>query len=89
MLKKITACVMALILSVSAIGANGKYAAAEERTVTFENFDTSINGGEPIRGVDISSIISIENAGEEFFDTFHRRIKAFQVNTDTNHIITS
>ena len=35
MLKKITACAMALILSVSAIGANVKYAAAEERTVTF------------------------------------------------------
>ena len=30
MLKKFTACAMALILSVSAIGANGRYAAAEE-----------------------------------------------------------
>ena len=78
MLKKITACAMALILSVSAIGANGKYASAEERTVTFENFDTSINGGEPIRGVDISSIISIENAGVEFFDTTGNKADIFE-----------
>lgn len=78
MLKKFTACAMALILSVSAIGANVKYAAAEERTVTFENFDTSINGGEPIRGVDISSIISIENAGVEFFDTSGDKADIFE-----------
>ena len=60
------------------IGVNVKYAAAEERTVTFENFDTSINGGEPIRGVDISSIISIENAGVEFFDTTGNKADIFE-----------
>ena len=37
-------------------------------TVTFSQFDTRINGGEPIRGVDISSVIAIEKAGVRFYD---------------------
>ncbi|MBQ8905791.1 MAG: glycosyl hydrolase 53 family protein [Ruminococcus sp.] len=36
-------------------------------TVTFTEFDTSVNGGEPIRGVDISSILAIEQAGVRFY----------------------
>ncbi len=43
-------------------------AAVNTNSVTFTNFDSRINGGEPIRGVDISSIISIEEAGVKFFD---------------------
>lgn len=37
--------------------------------VYFNDFDSSVNGGEPIRGVDISSILSLENAGIEFYNS--------------------
>ena len=37
-------------------------------TVTFSQLDPSFNGGEPVRGVDISSIISLEQAGVKFYD---------------------
>jgi len=42
--------------------------AANIPEVTFTNFDSRINGGEPIRGVDISSVISLEEAGMKFYD---------------------
>ncbi len=42
--------------------------AAESRRVIFENFDMSVNDGEPIRGVDISSIIALEKASIEFYN---------------------
>lgn len=72
MLKKIISFTTAVILSVSAYGAtlsNTASAADNLPQVMFDNFDTSINGGEPIKGVDISSIIAIEKAGVEFFNT--------------------
>lgn len=43
---------------------------AADRTVTFNYFDTDINGGETIRGVDVSSIISLENAGVKFYNEY-------------------
>lgn len=36
---------------------------AENDTVYFSQFDRNVNGGEPIRGVDLSSILAVENAG--------------------------
>ena len=51
---------------------------AAEQSVTFSCFDTGINGGEPIRGVDISSIISIENAGVKFYNEFGQEQDIFQ-----------
>jgi len=39
---------------------------AYDKTVTFENFPSAVNGGEPIRGADISSILSLEEAGVKF-----------------------
>ena len=35
---------------------------AYDKTVTYNDFPAVINDGEPVRGVDISSIISIEKA---------------------------
>lgn len=72
MLKKIMTFASAAILAVSSYGTAVKYtasAADKLPQVVFENFDTSINGGEPIKGVDISSIIAIEKAGVEFHNT--------------------
>lgn len=36
--------------------------------VYFDELDASVNGGEPIRGVDISSILAIEQAGVVFYN---------------------
>lgn len=41
---------------------------ATEKAVDFGSFDMSVNGGEPVRGVDISSILAIEKAGVEFYN---------------------
>ena len=42
--------------------------AADISSVTFSSFDSRVNGGEPIRGVDISSVIALEEAGMKFYD---------------------
>ena len=67
---KITAGIMAAAMAFTAAAfppLSGTYAAVDTKVV-FDRFDTRINGGEPIRGVDISSIISIEKAGVKFRD---------------------
>ncbi len=51
-------------------------------SVTFTNFDSRINGGEPIRGVDISSIISLEEAGVKFYDDNGREQDIFKTLAD-------
>lgn len=69
--KLIAAAAAVLTLLPSAARTTGTLSpaqAADIPSVTFTNFDSRINGGEPIRGVDISSIISIEKAGVRFYD---------------------
>lgn len=71
MLKKIMVFISAVVFIISSNGTNVNYtasAADKLSEVVFENFDTSINGGEPIKGVDISSVIAIEKAGVEFYN---------------------
>ena len=71
MLKKILVFISAVVFIISSNGTNVNYtasAADKLSEVVFENFDTSINGGEPIKGVDISSVIAIEKAGVEFYN---------------------
>ncbi len=38
--------------------------------VYFNEFDAAVNGGEPIRGVDISSILAVEDAGVVLYDAY-------------------
>ena len=58
------------------------------KSVTFNSFPVSVNGGEPVRGVDISSIISIEEAGVVFRDDSGREQDIFRVlyDHDVNYI---
>ena len=56
--------------------------AASIPAVTFTNFDSRINGGEPIRGVDISSVISLEEAGMKFYDDNGNEADIFKVLAD-------
>lgn len=70
-LKRTIAFAAAAVLSLSAaqsVKPAETTSAAVDTKVYFTDFDASVNGGEPIRGVDISSIIAIENAGVVFYD---------------------
>ena len=51
---------------------------AKDSPVYFNEFDQQINGGEPIRGVDISSILSLENSGVKFYDDLGREQDIFR-----------
>lgn len=53
------------------------------RQVTFSSFDPSVNGGEPIKGVDISSIIAIEKAGVEFYSESGKKQDIFKTLADS------
>ena len=71
-LRRLIASAAAAVMAFSA-SANSGYSheradAADIPAVTFSNFDSRINGGEPVRGVDISSVISLEEAGMKFYD---------------------
>ena len=72
----------AAIACPAAIRCSSKPLAANIPSVTFSNFDSRINGGEPIRGVDISSIISLEEAGMKFYDDNGNVQDIFQVLAD-------
>lgn len=81
-LKKLTAAILAAVISVIPITANylseifESYSA--DAIVNFADFDMSINNGDPIRGVDVSSILAIENAGVEFYNEYGRKQDIFQ-----------
>jgi arabinogalactan endo-1,4-beta-galactosidase len=47
---------------------NYQSVSAIDTSVYFNEFDQSVNGGEPIRGVDISSILSVEASGVTFYN---------------------
>ncbi len=51
---------------------------AENDTVYFSQFDMNVNGGELIRGVDISSILAVENAGVTFCNEYGRKQDIFR-----------
>ena len=82
--KKIAALAAALAISISSMGSipRRENAVSAGRTVTFSYFDTAVNGGEPVRGVDISSIIAIEKAGVVFYDSYGSRQDIFKVLAD-------
>ena len=68
---RIAASVMAaaMVFTSGAFSKNiGSSSAIADTRITFEQFDKNINGGEPIRGVDISSIIALEKSGVTFKD---------------------
>ena len=50
------------IIAPERISAENNYGA-----VYFNDFDMSVNGGEPIKGVDVSSVIAVENAEVKFY----------------------
>lgn len=78
-LKRIISSVMSILIALTpAFAGAPQNAQAAEQSVTFSYFDNNINGGEPIRGVDVSSIISIENAGVKFYNEHGQEQDIFQ-----------
>lgn len=59
------------------------YAENNLRQVTFSSLDPSVNDGEPIKGVDISSIIAIEKAGVEFYSKNGEKQDIFKTLADS------
>ena len=51
---------------------------AENDAVYFSQFDMNVNDGEPIRGVDISSILAVENASVTFCNEYGRKQDIFR-----------
>ena len=69
LIKKLTAAAMSAVIALAPVYSDFPMTVrAEEQSVTFSYFDTNINGGDTIRGVDVSSIISVENSGVRFCD---------------------
>ena len=80
-MKKLCAVLAGLML-ISAVPAF-PVSAVYDKTVTFENFDRRINGGEPIRGADISSVIALEESGIVFHnDTDYEEEDIFKILAD-------
>ena len=74
----ILSAVTIMITAISGIKPAVKSAAINTKDVYFNYFDSSVNGGEVIKGVDISSIISVENAGIEFYNDFGNKQDIFK-----------
>lgn len=62
----LTACLSLFLLAAMPFSTVSVH--AEQKQVDFSQMDSSVNGGEPIRGVDISSILSVEKAGVKFYN---------------------
>lgn len=65
-LHRLAAAFLTAALFLTSMPAVQTPAQAYDKTVTYSSFPQSVNDGEPIRGVDISSILSIEEAGVRF-----------------------
>ncbi|MBR1528249.1 MAG: glycosyl hydrolase 53 family protein [Oscillospiraceae bacterium] len=86
-MKKIYAFLVSLGLCLSAVSSMPESVSASDekeiKTVVFENFDRSVNGGEPIRGADISSVIALEESGIVFHnDTDYEEEDIFKILAD-------
>lgn len=77
-LKKMIAFALSAAISLMPVTIVSDIAYAADKTVNFSDFDMSVNNGEPIRGVDVSSILAIENAGVEFYNEYGRKQDIFQ-----------
>ena len=79
-LQRLAALLLVTFLMVRAIPIRS--AAAEHPAVNYHSISPSVNGGEPIRGVDISSVLSVEKAGVVFRDSDGQPADIFEVLAD-------
>lgn len=79
-ISKLTAAVTLAAIALSPIQSGDTFTTEAIGTpeVYFTDFDSSVNGGDVIRGVDVSSIIAIENAGVDFFNDYGNKQDIFK-----------
>lgn len=78
-LKKFAAMLTAAVLSIVPLNFSGKSdVSAAGSKIYFSQFDSRVNDGEPIRGVDISSILSLESLGVKFYSDQGREQDIFR-----------
>lgn len=71
--------VLSAVLAMSALSFPAQQVTAYDKTVTFAQLSPAVNGGEPVRGVDISSILAIEDAGVTFRDDAGDPVDLFRI----------
>lgn len=77
-LTKLIAAAAAAVLAVLPASQNMPAVNAIGSAVYFTEFDASVNGGEPIRGVDVSSILAVEDAGVVLYNADGNRQDIFR-----------
>lgn len=82
-MKKLSAILLSAVLLCCSIPFHPVQPMAYDKTVTFSQLEAGFNDGEPIRGVDISSILAVEEAGVIFHnDTDYAEEDIFKVLAD-------
>ena len=85
-IRNIIAFAAAFALSLTAFGSVYKQpetaVSAYDDTVEFSLMDSSFNDGEPVRGVDVSSVISVEESGVRFYDEDGKECDIFKTLAD-------
>lgn len=79
---KFAAGILAAVLALTNTAFPMQQVSAIDRTVTFSQLSPAVNDGEPVRGVDISSILAIEAAGVQFHDAAGKPADIFKVLSD-------
>lgn len=72
----ITSALLLTMLPIQGFAAQPVMAIGSE--VYFNQMDASVNGGEPIRGVDVSSILAVEKAGVIMYNEYGNRQDIFR-----------
>ncbi len=78
----LAAAAAAIFAAVPVISAYPQRCDAIGSEVYFSQMDASVNGGEPIRGVDVSSILAIEKAGVRFRNLYGNEQDLFAILAD-------
>ncbi len=79
MFKRLSAAIITAAMAISCVGMSySSVVCAADEGVYFSQADLSVNDGEPIRGVDISSILSLEKAGVKFYNEYGRQQDIFK-----------
>lgn len=76
----VTAFLLAAVMTAASLPCAPVQAAPA--SVTYSSISPAVNGGEPIRGVDISSVLSVEKAGVTFRDSSGGTADIFEVLAD-------
>ncbi len=81
-MKKLSAFVGILLMMTALSGHMLPVHAYYDKSVIFGEIDRTVNEGEPIRGVDVSSVLSLEESGVKFYNDQNQEADIFQILSD-------